>query len=157
MNVAPSQRGLEGSADLVVTVLAISSRQEDHAALQEILGHSNWVMFQARDCRQAVQFLGKHPAGVIVCDYDLPDGTWQDIQSSVSALEAPPPVIVSACQADDRVWAEVLSLGGYDVLPKPFDSSEVVRILGLAWRHWKDTCRRSHKAHAPAMALAGAV
>jgi len=32
----------------------------------------------------------------------------------------------------------------YGVLAKPFDATEVVRILGLAWQHWQDR----HKLHA---------
>jgi hypothetical protein len=34
------------------------------------------------------------------------------------------------------LWAEVLNLGGYDVLLKPFDRAEVVRVAGMAWRCW---------------------
>jgi len=34
--------------------------------------------------------------------------------------------------ADDRLWAEVLNLGAYDLLIKPFDTQEVLRTVGLA-------------------------
>jgi len=40
--------------------------------------------------------------------------------------------------ADDALWAEVLNLGGYNVLAKPFDSREVFRVVGNAWLHWKN-------------------
>jgi DNA-binding response OmpR family regulator len=39
---------------------------------------------------------------------------------------------VTSRLADERLWAEVLSLGGYDVLMKPFDVSEVYRVIRLA-------------------------
>ena len=42
-------------------------------------------------------------------------------------------MIVTSRLADDRLWAEVLNLGGYDVLAKPFDASEVARVVGTAW------------------------
>jgi DNA-binding response OmpR family regulator len=35
--------------------------------------------------------------------------------------------------ADDHLWAEVLNLGGYDVLAKPFDGCELFRALSSAW------------------------
>jgi DNA-binding response OmpR family regulator len=48
--------------------------------------------------------------------------------------EAPPPLIVSSCVADDRLWAEVLNLGGYDLLTKPFLAAEVSRVVRMAAR-----------------------
>ena len=39
---------------------------------------------------------------------------------------------------DDALWGEVLNLGAYDVLSKPFHRTEVTRIISLAWLYWKD-------------------
>ena len=47
-------------------------------------------------------------------------------------------LIVTSRLADEYLWAEALNLGAYDMLAKPFDASEVVRVLGSAWRHWTD-------------------
>jgi FixJ family two-component response regulator len=33
--------------------------------------------------------------------------------------------------------------GGYDVLEKPFNHSELVRVVSLAWLAWKDQCQRA--------------
>jgi DNA-binding response OmpR family regulator len=38
----------------------------------------------------------------------------------------------------------VLNLGAYDLLMKPFDLTEVFRVVSLAWRHWKNDCERMH-------------
>ena len=35
--------------------------------------------------------------------------------------------------ADEALWAEVLNLGGYDLLASPFDPIEVDRVVTLAW------------------------
>ncbi|MCC7153481.1 MAG: response regulator [Bryobacterales bacterium] len=140
--------------DSVVNVLAVSPNRDDLAALHEILNHSNWVLREARSCRQAVDELRNEPAGVIVCEHSLPDGSWRDVHRAASGLEPPPPVVVSSLHADDRMWAEVLNLGGYDVLPEPFDRNEVVRILSLAWLHWKDHCRRTRRPQGRVMAMA---
>jgi FixJ family two-component response regulator len=45
-------------------------------------------------------------------------------------------VIVTSRLGDDHLWAEVLNLGGYDVLAKPLDGSELFRALSSAWRNW---------------------
>ena len=49
-----------------------------------------------------------------------------------------PNVIVTAAISDEALWAEVLNLGGYDVLAQPFDSIEVSRVVSSAWRRWND-------------------
>jgi DNA-binding response OmpR family regulator len=51
---------------------------------------------------------------------------------------------VTSRVADDSLWAEVLNLGAYDLLMKPFDLTEVFRVVSLAWRHWKNDCERMH-------------
>jgi hypothetical protein len=39
--------------------------------------------------------------------------------------------------ADERLWSEVLNLGGYNVLAKPLNMKEVFHVVGLAWMLWK--------------------
>jgi DNA-binding response OmpR family regulator len=56
----------------------------------------------------------------------------------LASLPYPPFLIVSSRLADEYLWAEALNIGAYDVMAKPFDSREVVRIFSLAWLHWKD-------------------
>jgi hypothetical protein len=38
---------------------------------------------------------------------------------------------------DDRLWAEALNLGAYEVLVQPFDPEEVTRVVFSAWRNWE--------------------
>lgn len=86
--------------------------------------------------RDAVRDASKIPPRVIVCERQLPDGDWRSILGLALDLPHPPPVIVTCRQADEHLWAEVLNLGGYDVLAKPFDEREVLRSLALAWARW---------------------
>jgi len=85
----------------------------------------------------------------------LPDGTWKDILRTAETQSQAPLVLVVSRHADDRLWAEVLNLGGYDLLLKPFDRSEVTRVVGMAWRCWFGAVRRtiaSGKKQTPAFA-----
>jgi hypothetical protein len=47
-------------------------------------------------------------------------------------------VVVTSRLADKRLWAEALNLGCYDVLPQPFDSGELFRVLSQTWRNWHE-------------------
>ena len=68
-------------------------------------------------------------------------GAWQMMLEHISAFPDPPVIVVTSRLADERLWAEALSLGAYDVLVKPFDAREVIRILSLARQYWRDRHR----------------
>ena len=56
----------------------------------------------------------------------------------IRLLSIPPLLIVTSRVADACLWAEALNMGAYDVLAKPFDLTEVTRILSSAWLHWQE-------------------
>jgi DNA-binding response OmpR family regulator len=70
-------------------------------------------------------------------------------------LPEAPLLIVTSRLADEHLWAEVLNLGGYDVLMKPFDRLEVLRVISLAWLHWKERRERAADAEMLAQVAAG--
>jgi FixJ family two-component response regulator len=64
-------------------------------------------------------------------------GRGEELLDFAEGLPVPPPVIVTSRVADERMWAEVLNLGGYDVLAKPLNSEEVIRTVTSAWSLWQ--------------------
>ena len=121
-----------------VAVLAVSSLPETLTRLRAIFQHTNWVIHEASCCESALRFLTRNPVAVVVCERRLSDGCWKDLLDRANTLQTPPLVIVTGYDADESLWAEVLNLGGYDVLARPFERSEVTRIISLAWLHWKE-------------------
>jgi DNA-binding response OmpR family regulator len=117
-----------------ITLLAISPNQEDRQSLEKILDNGCWTVEGARSLREATTMLHKRP-NLILCEKELPDGNWKDVFREARDLDNPPPLVVVSRQADERLWAEVLNIGGYDVLLKPFERSEVCRVMGMALRH----------------------
>ena len=84
-------------------------------------------------------FIEKNLVPVIVCSKELPGGcTWKDVLAAVRRFPNPPDVLVYTAQADDRLWLEVLSSGGYDLLQVPFNRDEVLRLFSLASHKWCD-------------------
>ena len=117
-------------------VLSISPIEEDHLSLGAIVRHSRWMMFKADHLVGALGFLRQHDISVILCERDLAPGKWTDILEYANDLSHPPSLIVTSRQADERLWAEALNLGAWDVLAKPFDRTEVLRSVTAAWQHW---------------------
>jgi DNA-binding response OmpR family regulator len=120
-------------------VLTINNDKKDCAALRSIMGHTNWIFHCVPDLSMAIQFLEKNLVPVIVCSKELPGGdTWKDVLAAVRRFPNPPDVLVYTAQPDDRLWMEVLSSGGYDLLQVPFNRDEVLRVISLASRKWWD-------------------
>src|ERR1039457_7733253 len=76
-------------------------------------------------------------AGVRSSAGNLLPGSWTQLLAEIRLLSVSPFLIVTSRVADDYLWAEALNLGAYDVLAKPFDRTEVTRILSSAWLHWQ--------------------
>jgi DNA-binding response OmpR family regulator len=129
--------------DKTVTVLVVSPLEDDHVFLNYIFSRSNWKIHGARSCREALEILRQTPIPVVICESDVAENTWKDLLAELGRFQEPPLLIVTSRLADESLWAEVLNLGGYDVLMKPFDHAEVVRSISLAWMHWKNTWERA--------------
>ncbi len=129
-----------------VSVLAVSPFEEDHVFLRHIFSHSKWHIQSSRSWREALSILAEQRMPVVISECALPDANWKAVLGELARMPDPPLLIVCSRLADDQLWAEVLNLGGYDVLMKPFDPTEVVRVISLAWLNWKNESERRHVA-----------
>lgn len=128
-----------------VTVLSVDPSEEDHATLANIFNGSPWSLCpEARwtlktsvTLRSAWGVLSGGGVPIVLCECELRPGTWRELLEQVSELPEPPFLIVTSRLADERLWAEALNLGAYDVLAKPFDPTEVTRVVSLAWLRWQ--------------------
>src|SRR5882724_10663273 len=107
-------------------VLSVSPAHDDHHSLGHILKDSCWRLSTATGCVEAIARLTWDPMAIVVCESNLPGGTWRDVLRHLSECPDPAVLIVTSRLADEYLWAEVLNLGGYDVLAKPFDKQEVL-------------------------------
>jgi DNA-binding response OmpR family regulator len=128
-------------SDGLLRTLLIAGPVEDNGPRRSVFDRLSWPIERVSNCAGVLFQARCHPPRVIVCERDLPDGTWKDVLEIAASLLRPPPVIVTSRLADDYLWAEVLNLGGYDVLAKPFDPREVARTLKLAWEHLAQTAK----------------
>jgi len=149
-------------SDKGVEILVVSTAEADYTCFSHILSHSRWGLHRVVNCREAVAFLERRPLGVVICDVKLADGSWKDLLGCLAALPFAPNLIVSSRLADEQLWAEVLNLGGYDVLTTPYDTNEVFRVGSAAWLDWKRRLgttptpnRRAHAAGNPGRPFGG--
>jgi DNA-binding NtrC family response regulator len=118
-----------------ISILIVSPHADDYSSIKQILRNDCWQIEHARNLEEAANHLKQLSASVIICERDLPDGTWKDLLQRTQDLQPAPSILVVSRQADERLWSEVLNLGGYDVMPKPFERRDAVRIISMAWRN----------------------
>lgn len=75
---------------------------------------------------------GRRRPKIVVCEVRENSG-WQELLEETQAAQSL--MLAASRHADDRLWAEVLNLGGFDVLALPFDREEPRRVLSSALRH----------------------
>ena len=123
------QRGL-------ATAVFVTPYDDELETLQPVLEAHHCTLALAKTRTQALPLLNAPHCGIIIIDSALPGG-WKILLQDVQTRTHPPAVIVVAHVGDERLWAEVLNLGCYDVLAKPLDRAEVDYVISAACRHWE--------------------
>lgn len=117
-------------------VLSVSPFDSDHEFLETCAAACECELARAVDLAGARGLLSQREVSVVVCEHDLMPGNWRDLFEYVQEGAHPAALIVTSRLADDRLWAEALNLGAWDVLAKPFDRTEVCRSIERACQHW---------------------
>jgi len=113
--------------------LLVSAAGEDYDLLGKVFSQEGWTLYLAPGFDAAVAFLRENSVPVVVTERDLLSSSWKDLFAATRQLPRAPLFIVAARLADEGLWAEVLNLGGFDVLCKPFRTKEVMWVLNSAW------------------------
>jgi DNA-binding response OmpR family regulator len=120
------------------TIVAAFRRDEDRHALGEILDPCGWQVILSGSCAATIHAVQRRAAPIVISGRTFPDGEWRDIWNRLQARPRPPMFILASRLADESLWAEVLNLGGYDLLLKPFRPEEVVRAVHGALMAWQN-------------------
>jgi len=118
-------------------VLAVSGDRQELEQLQHLFTESSWMVQALGSLAEARKWLRQNAVPVVLCAPQLPDGDWKDMLRVTEQIDPSPNLVVASRHADDRLWAEVLNLGGYDVLPLPAHALDTFRTVSGAWHNWK--------------------
>lgn len=115
-------------------VLTVFESPAPHDIIEIAVLRAGGSIVRANGYEAARAVLSHDPPHWVVCERTLTDGSWKDLLEYESVRAGSTLLIVTSRTADAALWAEVLNLGGHDVLPQPFDEREVMRILRLRGR-----------------------
>jgi len=127
----------ETETDGVISILLMGFTGGAREALHDFLKSPRWHLREASTYTQALSLLDARPCGVFICDSGSENAIWRSVLAELEHRPHPPNLIVASRLADERLWAEVLNLGGYDVLAQPFERTEVQRVAAMAWMSWQ--------------------
>jgi DNA-binding response OmpR family regulator len=120
----------------LVSALLVGAEPQDRLVILDICREAGWRLHEARDRKGALACLERQPVQVVVANADLPKWPWKAALQDLQRMTRPPQLVVTSRLADDSLWVEVLSSGGYDLLAEPLDRAEVERVLTSARRHF---------------------
>jgi DNA-binding response OmpR family regulator len=118
-----------------VRILAVFHTHEDRESLGQLFRGFQWEAEFVVNTAGLGNTVHHFRPDVVLTDSSLPEGEcWKDVLRFAQETSDKLPVIVSSRLADERLWAEVLNLGGYDLLVKPFIATEVRNVVSMACR-----------------------
>jgi DNA-binding response OmpR family regulator len=117
------------SARAAPAVVLVTPSVTDRAYLRQIVEQHEMLPVEVATCREALSAVGESGARVVFCDEKLP---WQDLLSYLAEECNPPRIVVVTDAPCESLCADVINLGGFDVLAKPFADQEVEWVLSTA-------------------------
>lgn len=131
-------------------ILAVFPPGEDRRSLNQILNGSQWRLRFTSTFEETRTALRNSSLAVVLSEGVLADGyDWKDILLELQIMSNPPTLIVADRLADDALWAEVLNLGAYDLLMKPFSAKELLHALTTACHFGEDQRERESELGKP--------
>ncbi|MCW5979960.1 MAG: hypothetical protein KIT09_17900 [Bryobacteraceae bacterium] len=127
----------DGDARRAVAAMLASSSEYDHLYFDHLFSRTNWNLFHAHNTSEAIETLASDVIPVVVADERVEPGGWRALLDVMQNSKYSPKLIVSSMLTVDGLWGDVLNMGGYDVLARPFDADEVLHSIGSAWLSWK--------------------
>ncbi len=119
---------------VVTDILSVAANATLHVYLSGLFQKFHWTVNHDMSFVNALHSIRERATAVVVCEEQLPDGSWQSWAESLrSAPNAPELIVVGN---DRSLRSEVLALGGFDALTRPLREADVVWAVASAWHQW---------------------
>lgn len=133
---------LPGKAELIddrgVALLVITRDPQLYARMWDIASKWNWTISQTTEVSPsaAANCFDSASIRIVIYDGDSLDDEWMDVLRKINQWEGHPCVLLASRVSDQYLWDEVVRCGGYDVIAKSAEESQLMRTLRFAW-FWK--------------------
>ena len=98
--------------------------------LLEEKGMETYLVAGIQEAQQKLRGLISYD--LLLVDAELSNGAWRDLLQFILDSKKPCELIVCSRLADERLWAEVIQYGAFDLITEPYEEREVIRIVQSA-------------------------
>jgi DNA-binding response OmpR family regulator len=119
------------------TVLCLTANEDDFHQLQEILRPVSVNVIQAFTCEQTIMTVRSNRTPVVVCAESFNGSDWRTLLRALEDIPLPPSVIVLRSSPDPKLWADVLTAGGFDVVCRPLQFDSLLWAIMAGQRRWE--------------------
>ena len=131
-----------------ITVLAVVLEANDRTQIERASVDRRWNLQFAASFQEAHEVLREGTVDVVISDSHIGEGhSWRDLLNALLDTPEPAALIVADRHADETLWVDVLNEGGFDVLAKPFDWSELHHAVSVACSLRFEGREKSDKRH----------
>jgi two-component system nitrogen regulation response regulator GlnG len=126
-------------------ILIVDDETDICAALGQLLSREGLTPLVAHNGTTALRMIALECPDALLLDFKMPDMTGLEVLQKVKALDEDLPVILITAYAGVQGAVEAMRAGAHDYLAKPFDHSDVIRIVlrALGERELKRSLKRS--------------
>ena len=125
-----------------ISVLLATGCKGDRNSLEAILKGTPWALIETASRTEAMRFLRRTTASIVLCDRDLQDRPWQQTMLALLSVRRDTRFILLSSVEESTLRNEVVYRGGFDLLVRPFRREQVLSVLiGASSRHGAVTSR----------------
>ena len=113
------------------TVLVVDDEAPVRESLETLL-EDLFVVLKAENGEMAMKSLGESEVDLIILDVMMPGMGGMATLDSIVKLADPPEVIMLSATDSARLGVQAIKNGAFDYIAKPFDSSELLKVVEKA-------------------------
>ena len=126
---------VRGQVPALIPILLASERDDDYRRLQALLQNTRWTLVRPLSWGEVSSFCDRAVNSVVLVARHFQGSDWRFTVSSLLNTTASCCLILLSDVSDPYLWNELVQQGGFDVLARPFERSEVLRTLAFAQKH----------------------
>ena len=105
--------------------LVVSPHWESQRALLHILDNLKVKTFASATLAEAAEVLSRNEVALVFCEDRLVDGTYRDLLQSLRTWNQRAHTVVTTRVGEWEEYLEALALGAFDMLQRPYRSTDV--------------------------------